>query len=115
MTQSIRYYDLTNAGIGIIIHFKLVDESGNTVWDGSGAPALDIGQKFTYDLYNCNEDGKLNGKVFYLSSSTVAGHTYTEKVAAFTYDENSKTVASAERRGTSLSGELDFTGTWEHS
>ncbi|CAE7080997.1 unnamed protein product [Rhizoctonia solani] len=114
-TVDVRYYDLINSGTGIIIYPRLVDQDGNVIWDGryNNAPSLTIGRSHVYDLYHANHDGRLKGKVFFLSSNTVAGAYYTDRDTAFTYDQNSNKVASAVQTGTTFHGQLAYKGTRE--
>lgn len=109
----IRYYQLFNNGIGIIIWTKLINVTGvdDVIWNGrydQGGYRILIGQSQIVDLATT---GIAPNQPFYLSSDTLWGLERVDRRHAFVYEPTSNQMATAIRTGPSRAGELLWTGT----
>ncbi|GAB1524344.1 hypothetical protein RhiTH_007497 [Rhizoctonia solani] len=109
----IRYYQLFNNGIGIIIYHQLKSVTGNSnIWDtryqDSNVGAILAGGSAVLDLASTKVSA---GTMFYLSEDTFWGVDCDDRSQVFTYDPNSDLMASATRAGSVDIGSLTYTGT----
>ncbi|KAF8750144.1 Actin-like ATPase protein [Rhizoctonia solani] len=106
----IRYYQLFNNGIGIIIYHQLKERHCHTLPIHAPCVLTDHkkGGSAVLDLASTKVSA---GTMFYLSEDTFWGVDCDDRSQVFTYDPNSDLMASATRAGSVDIGSLTYTGT----
>ncbi|KAL8784743.1 MAG: hypothetical protein Q9213_003774 [Squamulea squamosa] len=109
----IRYYNLRNSGIAMIIYpqFRKESKADDVLWDGRDHRGYNIGinQDITIDLKD-TDINSTNKEKFYLSENTHWGQDMWDSNQDFFYDPNSTIIACATRWGGVRDGNLSYQG-----